>query len=194
MPRFTEEVEAYHVLILNLGDFVPSTRELPEGFRFLEQSKVQSFGEQEKAMLQQAFDDWRVPYSRKLRGWRPDSPHFILYKDSLAGGLYLCAGNEFSDAERWGQLHYFFVAPKFRGRGLHSLLVADAMCHAKKWGLEGVYINTDRYGLPEVYERWGAKSLKVIPKGSRLPRTAWADVLRTAHSRWRALRRRARRV
>lgn len=194
MPRFTEEVEAYHVLVLHLGDYVRSTRELPDGFRFLEQAQVQSFRQQEKAMLRQTFDDWHIPYGRKLRGWRQDSAIFMVHGDRLAGGVYLCDKNEFDDERDRGQVHYAFMDPRFQGMGIYSLIFREGVVRARAWGLAALYLNSDRYLLPEVYMRWGAKSWEVIPKRSRLPRTAWANVLRAAYSRWRGLRRRVRRI
>lgn len=181
--RFSEEVDTYTILTLKLSDFVPSWRTLPHGFRLAGWEVQPLVREQEKVLLQRAFEDWDIPYSGKLTGWREDSPLFALYGETLAGGLYICAGNEFDHDVRWGQLHYFFVRPGDRGKGLHSLLVKEALDRARDWGLEGVYINTDRGGLPEVYSRWGARIWKQLRKPSRLPYNAFGKLFR--RMRWR---------
>jgi SAM-dependent methyltransferase len=102
----------------------------------------------------------------------------MLNGDQLVGGLYLCAEHEFEEGADWGQLHYFFVAEGEKGKGLHSLLVDEAVRRATSWGLRGLYVNTDRFGLPEVYQRWGAQLWKMIPK-TTIPlappeRTKWS--------------------
>ena len=47
-----------------------------------------------------------------------------------------------------------------------------AVERAGSWGLEGLYLNSDRHMLPEVYERWGARPWRIITKPSQklLPR------------------------
>lgn len=184
---FTEEVGSYTVLRLILSEYRPSARVLPDGFRIAGSEERPALLAQEKDLLRRTFEDWEIPYRGKLAGWRDESPIYSLCNAMLVGGLYLCAGNEFDDDKNWGQLHYFFVAPEFRGRGLHSVLVKEAVGRAVAWGLEGVYINTDRAGLPEVYVRWGAKVWKQIPKPTRLPRNNVGRLLRRMRWLTRAL-------
>jgi GNAT superfamily N-acetyltransferase len=182
---FTEPVDTYTIIRLELSDYRPPTRELPKGFT-LAGCETRSFiRAQEKQVLQRTFEDWDIPYFAKLRGWREDSPMYVMCDGMLVGGLYLCAANEFDDDKQWGQLHYFFVRPEFRGKGLHSVLVKQAILRAKAWGLEGVYINTDRRGLPEVYVRWGARLWKQVPKSTRLPYNRFWNGLRTFRRRLR---------
>jgi len=165
--RFTAEVETYTVLILGLDEYQPTRRDLPPEFAFLDAGKSKTLRNQERIVLRTVFDDWDIPYSGKLRGWRDDSPLFVMHDDQLAGGLYLCDQNEFDEDPKHGQLHYVFVAPHFQGRGLYSVLFREAVKRAANWGLTHMYLNSDRYLLPEVYLRWGAKPYKQINKSSR---------------------------
>jgi len=127
---------------------------------------------QEERLLQLYFRNWENAYHGRLPGWRDASPVYMLWNGQLVGGIYLCDRNEFDKNRLWGQLHYFFVDPRFRGIGLHSLLFQEAVSRARSWGLEGVYINTDRYMLGEVYVRWGAVFWKRIPKSMVRPKHA----------------------
>lgn len=182
--KFTQEVDTYTVLTLKLSDYVPSTRELPAGFGLAVAPARAALRTQEKKLLQETFEDWYIPYGGNLPGWRDESPSYMLHDGKLVGGMYLCAGNEFVVDNKWGQLHYFYVELGFRGKGLHSLLVAQAISTAKSWGLQGVYINTDRQGLPDVYSRWGAKVRAQVHKSSWLPYNEFGNLLR--RFRWRA--------
>lgn len=183
--RFTEEVQTYTVLLLDLGEYRSTARKLPDGFKFLEPVRRDLVRDQEKRLLEQIFEDWEIPYDGQLRGWRADSPVFVMKGEQLVGGVYLCEKNEFDEEPARGQLHYFFVHPSYRTRKLHSVNVNEAVRRARAWGLQKVYINTDRAGLPEVYIRWGAKSLKQIAKSSRLPHNAVGNRVRQL---WRQAR------
>ncbi len=176
--RFTEELDSYTVLLLDLDEYQAPARRLPDGFEFLDTARHGLIRDQEKRLLRQVFKDWEIPYGGKLRGWRADSPVFVMKSDQLVGGVYLCDRNEFDDEPARGQLHYFFVHPSFRTYGIHNANVREAIRRARAWGLQEVYINTDRAGLPEVYMRWGAKPLKRIAKSSRLPHNAVGNIAR----------------
>lgn len=188
--HFSVEVGEYTVLTLRLSDYRPSARGMPDGFKLAVSEARPGIRAQEQKLLRTTFEDWQIPYCGNLAGWLDDSPIYALRDAELVGGLYLCARNEFNDDKHWGQFHYFFVSPEFRGKRIHSLLVKEAVRRAEAWGLEGVYINTDRSGLPEVYVRWGATILKRIRKPSRLPRNPFGNTLRWMRRRarlvWRA--------
>ena len=177
--QFSTVRPEYVFLTLNLADYVGTARTLPAGTTLAPPLDPVSPGirEQEKQLLQLNFPHWQVPFGGRLKGWRADSRVFLISGGRLVGGLYACDANERNDDPRWGQLHYFFVEPRCKGQGAHSILVAEAIRRARSWGLEGVFINTDRFGLPEVYMRWGAVEHCRIPKveaapdrGSRLRR------------------------
>ncbi|MBI5303624.1 MAG: hypothetical protein HY868_15925 [Chloroflexi bacterium] len=189
--RFTEEVETYTVLILQLDEYKGSARNLPNGFEILSFEKHDLVRAQEKRILQELFDDWAIPYCGKLRGWRVDSPVFVVQGNRLVGGVYLCVGNEFDEDSQQGQLHYAFMDPAFRGQGIYSVIFGGAVKCARVWGLRTLYLNSDRYMLPEVYLRWGAKPYKVISKTSR-----WSQnrILRPVRPYLRALGRQLRLV
>ena len=161
---FDEETDAYVVLKLLLSDYKETERSMPAEGAITSPPLRSQARRHEKQLLKSNFRHWKVPYTASLPGWRDDSPIYMTWGDQLAGGIYLCDGNEFDGREGWGQLHYFFVDPALRGRGLHSLLFQKAIHRARSWGLDGVYISTDRRGLPEVYQRWGARYWLTIPK------------------------------
>jgi GNAT superfamily N-acetyltransferase len=186
--RFTEEVETYTVLLLHLDEFQPTTRDLPTGFTLLDPAERSQVRDQEKRLLQRLFDDWEIPYSGKLSGWREDSPFFVVCGQQLVSGLYLCDKNEFDDDPIRGQVHYVFTQPEFQGRGIYSVAFREAMRKAQSWGLKEIYLNSDRYLLPEVYLRWGARPWKQLTKSSRLPRNAFGRWLRQIGRSIRTLR------
>ena len=176
-PRFTEEVDFYTVVILNLVDFKPSQRKLPDGITISGSEIRNSIRKQEKKILQRTFDDWYIPYEGKLVGWRSASPIYAMHGERLIGGIYLCERNMFDDRPNFGQLHYFFMDPEYRGIGVHSILFTKAVELAHFWGLSCIYVNSDRYILPDVYIRWGAQPYKTISKSSRLPQNRLGKLL-----------------
>lgn len=192
--RFTEPVDTYTVLILNLDDYCGTARELPDGFHFIDEQTRATMRAQEKKILQQLFDDWDIPYFGKLRGWRADSPIFVAKGDELIGGAFLCDRNEFDDNILHGQLHYLFTKASARGQGIYTLVFRQAVERARDWGLQALYVNTDRYGIPQVHLRWGAKIVKVIPKPSRLPQNRVGRILQTLYAPVRRLRWYVRRI
>lgn len=164
--KFCDEVDKYLILKLFLDKYKDTPYTLKAGLQIAGSEVREMIRKDEKRLLKFCFLHWSTPYHGTLKGWRKNSPIYILNHGHLIGGLYVCDGNEFDDDKRWGQLHYFFVDPQFRGNGYHRILFGEGVHKARSWGLEGVYINTDRYGLPEVYERWGAMFWKDIPKAS----------------------------
>lgn len=189
-PRFTEPVETYTVLTLRLADYPGTERRLPPSARFLDPSDRASIQNQEVALLRRTFDDWHIPVEGKLAGLRADSPVLLLVNDQLAGGVYLCAQNEFHDDPSVGQLHYAYLDTAFQGQGLYSLIFREAIERARRWGLDSILLNSDRYMLPEVYLRWGARPWRIIEKHSRIPNFGVVRWMRPVVSRLRrALRR-----
>jgi SAM-dependent methyltransferase/ribosomal protein S18 acetylase RimI-like enzyme len=193
--NFSQERDCYAILRWPLSAFRRSGRSLPDGYRIVRPPVPASLRSQEKQLLQQNFPSWQTPYQGQLAGFRPDSPIYICSGEQLVGGLYVCADHEFERNRHWGQLHYFFVDPAYRGKGLHTILVEEAMEQARCWNLDGVYVNTDRYGLPEVYQRWGAELWKEIPKANgpltHLDAQPWNWLVHRIHVQalWGALRR-----
>lgn len=167
---FSEETDSYTIIKLKLSHFQPAARTLPDGVTLAPVKEHDRFRPREKRLLRSNFRHWKLPYQGRLPGWRSDSPILAVSGRELIGGLYACDKDEFDDPGKWGQLHYFFVDPAHRGRGIHSCLIQEAVRRAASWGLDGVYINTDRVHLPDVYVRWGGEVIRRIPKRIRLPK------------------------
>ncbi len=196
---FSRVRDEYVILKLPLESYRESTRSLPPGYSLGPSALNTAQRERERQLLELNFPGhWRGVFSRRTAGWRPDTPVYVLKGDDLVGGLYVCAEHEFDEGSDWGQLHYFFVAEDEKGKGLHSILAAEAIRRTRAWGLRGVFINTDRFGLPEVYQRWGATLWKVIPKangpGARddFDRRKWLVLAIHDQHLWKAIRRYAR--
>jgi GNAT superfamily N-acetyltransferase len=176
--QFTAEIDQYVVLKLQLAQFQDGGRELPAGFELAEPDKGERVAAQERRLLKRYFRNWKAPYRGRLEGWRPDSRLLVLREGRLVGGVYLCAANEFDDDRTWGQLHYAFMDPACKGQGIYSALFRAAVLRARAWGLAGLYLNSDRHLLPQVYERWGAVHWRTVPKPSRPPRSSVLSRLR----------------
>jgi SAM-dependent methyltransferase len=165
--RFSEVRDEFVILKLRLDSYSGTARNLPPGYRLgpprLDAAQKRSEGELLKANFP---GSWTNVFEARLPGWSPQTPVYVFKGEELVGGLYLCAVHEFEEGSDWGQLHYFFVADAEKGKGLHSVLVAESIRRARSMGLLGIYINTDRHGLPEVYQRWGAQLWKTIPKAN----------------------------
>ena len=183
--KFSKEVETYVVLLLKLSDYRASSRTLPDGFELTGVERRREFRHQEKKLLEDKFEDWGIPFCGKLRGWRADSPIYVVRGEKLIGGAYLCDKNEFDDDVARGQLHYMFVQSDSSGQGLYSVIFREAVRRAKSWGLEEILINTDRHLLPEVHIRWGATPWKEIKKESRLLHNALGRILRQTRRQFR---------
>jgi GNAT superfamily N-acetyltransferase len=151
--QFTDEVEDYTILKLDLADYPGTTRRLPEGFRIAGPEVRPAVRARERSLIESHFLSWAAPYFGELSGWRAESPLYLLDKDFLVAGVYLCALNEYGEPGV-GQLHYAYMDPAYRGRGLYSSLFAEAVARARNWGLRGLYLNSDRFMLPDVYLRW----------------------------------------
>lgn len=156
---FGEELEEYIILKLPINEYKNKKYSLEDGFEIVGFEARYQIRTEEKKLLQLYFRNWKIPYYNQLKGWRKESPLYIMYNGKLVSGLYVCSQNEFNE-EGWGQLHYFFTDPKYKGKKLHSILVKEAIKKSKLWGLQGLIINTDRNLLPEVYIKWGASEWK----------------------------------
>jgi GNAT superfamily N-acetyltransferase len=190
--KFVEEMDEYVVLKLSLDDYVPSKRTLLSGYELVDSTIRSKIRRQERKWLQYYFADWDIPYCGKFRGWREDSSIYVLYGDELVAGAYLCDRNEFDDDPVSGQLHYAFVALQHRGLGIYSVVFREAVRRARAWGLQSLYLNSDRYLLPEVYMKWGAVSVTKIRKqrglASHLPsnfRQYLRWLIRTLRNWWK---------
>lgn len=167
---FSQQTENYYVLKLELKDYKGTPRSLPHNAEIAQPIIRNMIRRDEKRLLKSYFRNWRAPYYGRLVGWRDDSPIHIVIKGKLVCGVYLCNRNEFDNDPDWGQLHYPFVDRRQKGKGLYSNVFGELVRRAKSWGLKGIYINTDRYEHPEMYERWGAVHWKVIPKTIECPK------------------------
>ena len=176
--QFTDEVEEYTILKLDLADYPGTSRRLADGFRIAGPEVRGVVRARERSLIQSHFLSWAAPYYGELRGWREASPLYLMHGDLLIGGVYLCALNQYRE-EGIGQLHYAYMDPAYRGRGLYSSLFAESVARARSWGLRGLYLNSDRYMLPEVYLRWGAKPYRVHRKArTKFSRAVWSLVRR----------------
>jgi len=162
--KFADELEKYVVLKLALDKYKGTTRTLEAGFQIAGSEVRERIRKDEKRLLKLYFCNWVAPYYGNLKDWRDESPIYVLYQGRLVSGLYLCGQNEFDEEKSWGQVHYFFTDPAFKGTGLHSILFSKAIDRAKSWNLQGVIISTDRYLLPKVYVEWGAIPWKEVKK------------------------------
>lgn len=156
----------YIVLSLPINHYNGTSHTLESDFQIAGAEVREIIKKDEKRLLRLYFDRWDLPFSGKLNGWRNDSPIYILHNSILVSGIYLCDNNEFNEGNNWGQLHYFYTDPAYKKKGFHSILVQHAINRAKSWNLQGVFINTDRYLLADVYMRWGAVIWKEIKKGN----------------------------
>jgi GNAT superfamily N-acetyltransferase len=176
--QFTDEVDDYTILKLDLADYPGTTRQLADGYRIAGPEVRPAVRARERSLIRSHFLSWASPYFGELRGWRDDSPLYLLHKDVLIGGIYVCALNQYGE-EGVGQLHYAYMDPAYRGKGLYSSLFALAVARARAWGLRGLYLNSDRFMLPDVYLRWGAKPYRVHHKArNKVARTAWSLIRR----------------
>lgn len=165
--EFTSVEEEYVVLKLSLVDYHPTKHELDDGYVICGGEIRKKIRRPERKFLMQCFENWTGPYNGKLKGWQNDSPTYVLHKGRLVAGVYLCSENEFDEGERWGQLHYAFMDPTYKGKGIYSVLFQRAVDKARSWNLEGLILNSDRYLLPDVYVRWGAVPWKTISKNPK---------------------------
>jgi GNAT superfamily N-acetyltransferase len=182
--EFTSVENEYVVLKLSLSDYQPTKHELDDEYVICGSEIRNKIRRPERKFLKQNFENWTSPYYGKMKGWQNDSAIYVLHNGRLVAGVYLCSENEFDHGERWGQLHYAFMDPAYKGKGIYSVLFQRAVEKAKSWNLEGLILNSDRYLLPDVYIRWGAVPWKTIPKNARpVGSSLLVEVIRRALSR-----------
>ncbi len=147
---WNEPLNKYHILV-HPRDRYPEPRPLPEGFSFVDEVPRSV----ERELLSSAFDHWQIPYERRFPGARKDSLLAVTKGDLLVGLAYLGADNQIG-LPNYGEGHYAVTRPEFRGRGLYGPWFTRRLERATSWGLAGLVLVTNREGMPELFERWGA--------------------------------------
>jgi GNAT superfamily N-acetyltransferase len=176
---FGDILNKYIVLSLHVNHYQGTAHTLESDFQIAGSEVREIIKKDEERLLRQYFNRWDLPFSGKLNGWRNDSPIYILHNSVLVSGIYLCDNNEFNEGDNWGQLHYFYTDQAYKKKGLHSILFQHAINRAKLWNLQGVFINTDRHLLADVYTRWGAMVWKEIKKGN--PSKSLSKLMKTTN-------------
>jgi GNAT superfamily N-acetyltransferase len=125
---------------------------LPDGFSFVDDVPRTV----ERELLRSEFERWRIPFLREFRGAREGSLVALASGDLIVGLAYNVAADNEIGLPEYGQLHYPVLKPEFRGRGLYRALFAARLRRSESWGLPGLVVVTNREGLPELFERWGA--------------------------------------
>jgi len=162
--KFTAILDEYVILKLELDKYRGTEHSLEEGFHIASGRLGRKARKMERELLESYFTSWAAPYYGRLRGWRADSPVYLMLGDSLVGGMYLCDQNEYEVGSGWGQLHYTFMDPEFKGRKLFNVNFNATIEKARNWGLKGVIISTDRHMIPDIMIRWGAVPWKTVKK------------------------------
>lgn len=155
---WNEVIDEVTILTLAKEDFPPVP---PEVARFTFTTQIDR--DLERELLQSAFAAWERPFERRMPGWRDDSLLAMMEDGRLVCFAYMCTENEFGVPEL-GQGHYVVMHPDYRGKGVYNIFYARLMQHAAEMGMPGIVITTDRAGLADVYERWGAKFLRKVSK------------------------------
>lgn len=161
--RFSDIIDRYTVMKMPVNGYAGTEWAWPEDICVAGAEVRKQICKQEKKNLKRNFKAWKSPFYGRLPGWRQDTPMYVVRGDCLAGGAYVCDENEFGEPG-WGQMHYNYIVPDYRGRGLFSLLFKEVMAKAVAWDLDGIMINTDRFLHPDIYQRWGAVVWKTIAK------------------------------
>ncbi len=171
---WNEPLDEYHLLILP-RDRYPEPSPLPEGFSFVDEVPRSV----ERELLSSEYPDWQRPYERRFQGGRKDSLVAVAKGDLVVGLSYVAAATDIGwmlrnwgladlDLPNYGELHFVVIRPEFRGRGLLGAMDSRRLERATSWGLAGVVVVTNREGLPEVYDRWGALRVGTYkPMGDR---------------------------
>ena len=161
---WNESLLNYDVLILPRSRY-REPPPLPDGFSF-DSAPPRSV---ERDLLAAEFDHWKIPSKRRFPGGRSDSAMAIRHDDQVVAVVYLGAENELG-LSGYGQVHYAVIAPGFRGRRLYGPLFHRLLVLANDWDLGGVVLISDREGLVELYESWGALPVGVLRRSGRFRR------------------------
>jgi len=164
--EFSAVTDRYIVLKMPVDRYTGTDRVLKDSLVFAGDEMREKIRKEEKRLLKLNFKVWKVPYYRRLPGWRTDTPIYVLHNNRLVGGVYICDRNQFEEPE-WGQLHYCYIAPAYKGKGIYSVMFKEAILKIVSWGLDGLVLNTDRFLHQELYEKWGAAVWKTIDKRRR---------------------------
>ena len=162
---WNEPLGEYQVLVLP-RDRYPEPRPLPEGFSFINEVPRSV----ERELLGPEFTHWQIPYERRFPGAREDSLLAVAKGELIVGISYLGADNRIG-LSNYGEAHYMVTRPEFRGLGLTFPRFTRRLERATSWGLAGLVMVSNREGIPELYERWGALrvgTLKPVSRASRI--------------------------
>lgn len=151
--RSVKEGEKFFLLRLKLANYTHTHLTVPRNAEITSNLADRAMQDEEHRLLRLHFPNWQRPATKTLPGWREDSAVYLLWDGSLVGGMYICAGNEVSGQPAgWGQLHYFFADPSFKGIHSYMHLIDEAVRRARAWELEGVYIKTDRPKVARLFQ------------------------------------------
>jgi hypothetical protein len=155
----TFEIDDHYTFVKFARESYPPHRPLPLGYSFGGEIPRQI----ERSLLEPEFQAWSIPFNREMPGSRPDGVLSIHHGGEPIGIVFLCDQNEL-ELPGYGQLHYAAIRADHRGRGMYGALFSELARMSDSWGLEGLLINGDRAGLPDVYLRWGGELMFEKPK------------------------------
>lgn len=169
-PKPTTVVDHYTLLRFDLSRLAepPSRPNLPAPYRFAttmprdDEERLLREGFPERLPTQHQYE-WELPFSRQLPGLREDSMLAVLDRTHGVAIAFLVDVNE-CEQPGYAQGHYLCVDPRHRGRQLFNLIWQEALYRLDRWGLQGMFLTTDRRGHPRVYQRWGAELISVRPR------------------------------
>jgi GNAT superfamily N-acetyltransferase len=182
----SEKFNHFFVLKIPVERYRESPRTMEEGFWVAGSEVKPKIQKAEKRLLKSLYRNWKLPYFGKIIGWREDSPIYILYNGQLAGAVYVCDQNQFGE-DNWGELHYAFMEPSFKNKGLYSIMFREAVFKTRRWGLKGMILTiienpTEANLTPKLvidaYLRWGAVPWKTVKRPKPPPLTFSRKVIR----------------
>jgi len=101
-----------------------------------------------------------------------DPNGFFLAELNKPVGFIACDTNWFSWLEKKivGEVHELFVHPKYRMKGIGSMLIKKAMKYAESRNRKtaGLWVGVENYGAKEFYIRLGFKETVTLGKWTRM--------------------------